>query len=302
MRRVFAYRRVRGPLAEARPWIAALYLFPLAFVAFAFANPVVLLAAGVGAIAVGLAAGVRESVLAPLRWSAGLVLLVVLVNGLVSQRGATILFRFGELPLLGPTNVTLEALAEGAVLGLRIVVSLLVFAVWSACVNPDRILRGARPFARHSALTATLISRLVPLAAADAHRLSEAARLRGPAAAAVGRTEIAGRLFSGALERSVEVAATLELRGYGLPSARRRVRNRRAPGEPGLFVAGVAVLAGSLAALAGGIASFEAYPLTVIDLDAATGAFALSIPVIVAAPALLGRVRGGRSDRGSRDG
>ena len=99
---------------------------------------------------------------------------------------------------------------------MRIVVSLVVFAVWSACVDPDRVLRAIRPFAARSALTATLVSRLVPLAAADGARMAEAGRLRGPAAAPLGRAAIARRLIAGSLDRSVDIASTLELRGYGL--------------------------------------------------------------------------------------
>ena len=99
-------------------------------------------------------------------------------------------------------------------LALRILVVLMAFAVQSACVDPDRLLRLLRPLARRSALTATLIARLVPLAAADHVRLGEAAALRGPAAAPVGRAALARRLVAGSLDRAVDVAATLELRGY----------------------------------------------------------------------------------------
>ena len=130
--------------------------------------------------AIGVASGAGPSIRQPLRWSIGLAVMVVVVNVLVSQRGATILFRFGELPVLGEIDVSLEALAEGIVLAMRIVVSLVVFAVWSACVDPDRVLRAIRPLAARSALTATLITRLVPLAAADGARMAEAGRLRGP--------------------------------------------------------------------------------------------------------------------------
>ena len=118
-------------------------------------------------------------------------------------------------------------------LALRIVVALVVFAVWSACVDPDRVLRAIRPLAARSALTATLISRLVPLAAADGARMAEAGRLRGPAAAPLGRAALARRLIAGSLDRSVDIAATLELRGYGLGIRSRMPRHVREPGEAG---------------------------------------------------------------------
>src|SRR6185436_3506913 len=133
-------------------------------------------------------------------------------------------------PLLGRVDVTAEALAAGAVIGLRATVAMVAFAVYSACVDPDRVLRSLRPLAGRSALTATLISRLVPVAAADAARLRDAGQLRGPAAAPLGRATMARRLLTGSLDRAVDVAATLELRGYSLErTAPRPWRNRLRP-------------------------------------------------------------------------
>jgi len=64
-----------------------------------------------------------------------------------------------------------------------------------------RLLRLLRPVARHSALTATLITRLVPLATADHARLRDAQALRGPGAAPVGRAALTRRLVAGSLDR-----------------------------------------------------------------------------------------------------
>ena len=94
------------------------------------------------------------------------------------------------------------------------------------------MLRSLRPLARRSALTATLIARLGPLAAADHARVREAAALRGPAAAPVGRASMVSRLVAGSLDRAVDAAAALELRGYA------GMRRARAPpaalaGTPG---------------------------------------------------------------------
>ncbi|MFN8113371.1 MAG: energy-coupling factor transporter transmembrane component T [Solirubrobacterales bacterium] len=284
MRSVLAYSPRPGPLGSARPWIAAVYLAPLAVIAFTFANPIVLAAAGCAAWVAGDLSGARRSVAQPLRWSLGLAVMVIVVNAIASQRGATILIRGFDFPVLGQVDVTLEALAEGAVLALRILVSLIVFAVWSACVDPDRVLRAVRPLAARSALTATLVSRLVPIAAADGARMAEAGRLRGPAAAPVGRAALTRRLVAGSLDRSVDIAATLELRGYGLGVRSRLPRHPRERGEFALLAAGVAGLVLVVAAGITGIAAFDAYPEIAMDADAATFAFALLVLVLTAAP------------------
>ncbi len=291
MRAALAYAPRPGPLGRARPWIAAAYLAPLAVIAFAFSSPIVLAAAGVAAIGAGIASGAGPSLRGPLRWSIALAVMVVLVNGLVSQRGGTILLRGGELPVLGRIDVSAEALAEGGVLALRIVVAILVFAVWSACVDPDRVLRAIRPFAARSALTATLIARLVPLAAADGARLSEAGRLRGPAAAPLGRAAIARRLVAGSLDRSVEIASTLELRGYGLGIRSRLPRHAREPGEGSLLLAGVSVSVLSIWAALEGLGGFDAYPSIVIGHGLGTVGFALAIPALTMLPFLGGILR-----------
>jgi energy-coupling factor transport system permease protein len=297
MRSPFAYVPRPGPLQAASPGAAIAFLGALAAVAFVYSSPVVLLAAGLAVLAAGLLAGARRALRAALRMGLALALLIAAVNALVVNRGETVLARLGEWPLFGQVDVTAEALVEGAVLGLRALVAMLAFAVYSACVDPDRVLRALRPFAGRSALTATLVSRLVPVAAADAARLREAARLRGPAAAPAGRAPLARRLLAGSLDRAVDVAATLELRGYSLepvppvqPSARfgRRSAQRRASiPDSGIkarqragggrsrfdrrfYLAAAAVAAAAIAAKLLGAGSFHAYPTVHLGLDPAT--------------------------------
>ena len=96
------------------------------------------------------------------------------------------------------------------------------FALHAAAVDPDELLRGvAARLSFRSALTAALATRLV--AGARARR---AAACATPSAA--GRAQPARRgsrvlraVTAGALDRAVDVAATLEVRGFG---ARRRAR------------------------------------------------------------------------------
>jgi energy-coupling factor transport system permease protein len=272
MRSPYAYIPRRGPLQSARPGAAVSYLGALVVVAFLYSNPLVLLAAGAAACLAGRLAGARTAVRAALRMGLGLAVLIVVVNALVVDRGETVLARLGDWPILGQVDITLEAIVAGVSIGLRAAVTMVAFAVYSACVDPDRVLRALRPVAARSALTATLVSRLVPVAAADAGRLRDAAQLRGPGAAEVGRGPLARRLLAGSLDRAVDVAATLELRGYSLPGphgARRREPTR----FDGRFyaVAALVLVAAIFGKVLGGD-DFHTYPTIQIGVGPATPA------------------------------
>jgi energy-coupling factor transport system permease protein len=260
------------------------YLGALTGIAFAFSSPIVLAAAGFAAALAGCIAGAGRAVRAALRMGATLALLIVVVNALVVSRGDTVLARLGDWPLLGRVDVTAEAIAEGAALGLRAAVVMVAFAVYSACVDPDRVLRSLRPLAGRSALTATLVSRLVPVTAADAGRLRDAARLRGPGAAAAGRASLARRLLAGSLDRAVDVAATVELRGYGLPGRPARDRPPGSRFDRRFYAVGLALAGLAIAFAALGAGGFDAYPSIHVDTGPATLALSLIVALAGLAP------------------
>jgi energy-coupling factor transport system permease protein len=280
MRPALAFRPGRSPLHRASLGASVLYLGSLGAIAFVYPNPVVLLAAGVAAALAGLAAGAGRAVVGSLRLGLTLFIVMVAVNALVNHRGDTVLVRGWEMPVLGNTDVTLEALVEGAVLGIRVVVAVLVFGVYSACVDPDRVLRALRPVARRSAMSAGLVTRMVPLAVADGARLREASALRGPAATPVGRGALARRVVESSLDRAVDVAATLELRGHSL-STRSRPRSERSRDTLPVAAAGAAILLISGAAALAGVGEFESFPG--VRLDAGPPTLALSLMVIALA-------------------
>jgi energy-coupling factor transport system permease protein len=306
VRSPFAYTLRRGPLQAASPGAAVAYLGSLIAVAFLYSSPLVLAAVGIAAALAGVLAGARRAVRAAIWLGLAIALPIVVVNALVVDRGETVLARLGEWPLLGQVNVTAEAIADGAIFGLRAVVVMIAFAVYSACVDPDRVLRALRPLARRSALTASLVSRLVPVAAADAARLRDAGRLRGPAAAPLGRAALLRRLLAGSLDRAVDVAATLELRGYALqPSRPRRHLARFSPPPWGkssnfwwpprfprrsprpasrfdrrFYLTGGLVLLAAIAGKLLGADGFDAYPTVTVEMAPAT--VALSALVVIA--------------------
>lgn len=284
MRSPFAYTPRPGPLQAASPGAAVTYLGSLAVVAFLYSNPLVLASAGIAAAIAGRLAGARGAVWAAVRLGLAIALPIVIVNALVVDRGATVLARLGEWPLLGRVDITAEAIFDGAIFGLRAVVVMIAFAVYSACVDPDRVLRSLRPIAGRSALTATLVSRLVPISSADAGRLRDASRLRGPGAAAVGRAPLARRLLAGSLDRAVDVAATLELRGYSLdapPAKRHRSRSRF---DTRFYVTGAVVLVAAIAGEMLGADGFRAYPTPTVSMGPVTWGLSVLVVLVGFAP------------------
>ncbi len=129
-------------------------------------------------------------------------------------------------------------------------------------------------------------------AAADLARLREAAELRGPGAAPVGRAALLRRLVAGSLDRAVDVAATLELRGYALPGRARPAApdaaGRSTTGRcwPSAALVVMLVAGGQLA----GVGGFEPYPSLVLDAGA-RDAGAGGRPVALRAGALRRRGR-----------
>jgi energy-coupling factor transport system permease protein len=276
-----AYRSRPSALHAARAGVGAAFCFAFALAGALYRHPLVLAGALGGILLAGLAAGVGREVARSLRLALPFALLVAVVNALVYQGGDTLLVRGGEL--LGRRwDVTLEAAAEGAMIGLRIVVLVAALGgLMSAAVDPDQLLKALRRVSYRSALTATLATRLVPVLARDAGRMGDAARCRPrpPARLAVVRAALAG-----ALDRAVDVAAALEVRGYSL--AGRPARARRPWSRHDLRIAAAALVAAAVA-LAGavaGVGEVEPYPTLELALGPGEIAVAATLLLLGAAP------------------
>jgi len=280
---MIGHRPVASPLHAARASAAGAYCAALAGAALLLDHP---LALGVlVACIAGAAAGAR--VLRPLgraaRYAALLALLVALINPLTARYGLTVLWRFGDVPPFGRLDVTLEALVYGAVLGLRVLAVVLAAALLSLAVDPHALLRGFRRISVRSALTAVLATRLVPVLTRDARRLEDARRCRpdGGGTGLAARTAVVRALSTGALDRAVDVAATLEVRGYAARGRREATASGREPwGRHDVAFAAAAVVIAALAlgARLGGIAAFSADPV----LTAATGTAELALVAALA--------------------
>jgi energy-coupling factor transport system permease protein len=280
------YRPGASALHAARPAAALAYCAALVCFALCAAHPIAL---GGGLLAVLLAgslAGVGAELRRAALWWGTVALLFAALNPLIYQGGLTVIARLPWLPLIGQRDITLEACVAGALLGLRLAVVGLAFALFAAAVDPDELLRSLRRRSLHSALAATLATRLWPVLRGDSSRLGEAQRCLagGDPPSRRERLLILRAVTTGALERAVDVAATLELRGYA--GASRPQRAREPWSRHDLAIAGAALaIAGIAAALAAtGAASFDAYPRLVAGSVAQAALAALAVVVFAVAP------------------
>ena len=290
------YRQTGSALHGARAGVAILYVTAAATAAFVYEHPLVLAASLGGVVGAGLWAGVGRELARAARLGAVLALVVMLINPIVSQQGLTVLVFGPSVPVLGPLDVTLEALVYGAVAAGRVVVLVLAFGLYSAVVDPDEVLRLFRRISLRSALTASLATRLVPLLAGDAERLRAAYGLRASQpGAALSRMERLRRaavltraLAAGALERAVDLAAALEVRAYSA-APRRGPASGRGPWSrhDWWFAASAFFVLGLVAAgRATGVAEFRPYPLVHAALGPRDLALAVAIPAGLLLPFL----------------
>jgi energy-coupling factor transport system permease protein len=283
-----SYRRRASPLHAARAAAAVAWCAGLGLAAIISASPLLLGALSVALLGAAVLAGVWRQFTRALVWTVLLALTVCVVNALVTRDGTTVIWRFGSLPLLGDTNVTLEATVYGAVLGLRAALLVLIGTVYSLTVDPDEVLMLLRRWAPHSALTATIATRLVPVLIRDSRRLAEAQRCRpGPPP---GRVALMRAATAGVLDRALDIAAVLEVRGFAVAG-----RGAGRPHRPwslqdiAFTSAGAGLLALALVARIADVARFNAYPTLVVSAGRAAWLVAAAIVAVTLAPFTLRR-------------
>ena len=277
-----SYRRRSSPLHAARAAVGCAYCLSLLVAALVLSAPVALGAVLLAIAGAGVGAKVGREMRRAALFALPLGLAVMLINALIVRDGLTVIARLGDLPVFGQTDVTLEATVSGAVLGARAVALVLCGALYTAAVDPDQVLRLFRRVSFHSALTATLATRMVPVLARDARRLADAQRCRpGPPPS---RARLVRAATAGVLDRALDVAAALEVRGYG--AARRaprgaRVKPPRSRHDLAFTAAATAIAALAVGGRLAGLEPFSSDPVLRVPVSA--GGLAVAVGLLVCA-------------------
>jgi energy-coupling factor transport system permease protein len=274
------YRRLASPLHATRAGVGAFWALALIMAALILFNPLALGALTLVVLGAGEGAGVGRQLRRSLRTAMIVGLPIVVINVLASREGLTVFARLGELGPFGQGNLTVEAVVYGAVIALKVTLLMLITTLGSLAVDPDELLRGFRRLSFRSALTATLATRMIPVLGADAQRLAEAQKTRpeNPSRGVRGRVALLSAIVGGSLERAMEVAATLELRGFAVAAEGKhhprptgsRLRRPWSRHDLAFLCSAFAVVALALVGRLSGAASFTAYPLLEMQIDGKT--------------------------------
>jgi energy-coupling factor transport system permease protein len=153
-------------------------------------------------------------------------LVLFLFSPLVARYGGVVYWDGPEVPVIGQLDVTSEELSEALFQSLRLMAVGLAFAAYALLLDLDGLLlAGGR--LRRSVLAVALATRLLPTLERDAAGYVEALRGRGLVVEGVrGRARLISPLVAGSLERSLNLAESMEARGFGRPG------RTRAPSPP----------------------------------------------------------------------
>jgi energy-coupling factor transport system permease protein len=293
----FYYRRLPSPLHATRAGIGAVWAVALIAATLVLFHPLTLLALTLAVLGAGMTAGVGHQLKKTLRTAAIVCVPIVAINVLVSRDGLTVFARLGDLGPFGQGDLTVEALVYGLVIALKVTLLILITTLASLTIDPEQLLHGWRKLSFRSALTASLSVRMIPLLAADSTRMAEAQRTR-PGGAPTGpraRVRLLGAVVGGSLDRAMDVAATLELRGYAAPQRHGQLRRSRRLRSPRLrrswsrhdIAFACSALAIVVLAVLGQVSGAEAvqiYPLIHMPVTLATLALAVALVAVILLP------------------
>lgn len=147
---------------------------------------------------------------------------IIIINTLFNHAGVSSILLVSGIPIVDTINISLEALLFGLVMSLRLLVVMSAFCLITYTIHPDKVLQLASRWGKISALTIALSVRLVPLMASDLKRITQVQRCRGLRLETGGlwlriknSIPVISILVSSSLERSWQMAESMDARGFG---------------------------------------------------------------------------------------
>ena len=201
-------------------WSWIVWLIAAAVPAFTLRNPLYLImvlgAAWIVYTALGRATPMGSSWASFVKLGILLFALTVPFNALSMHAGQIVLFRLpAGWPIVGGP-ITLEAIIAGAVNGLALLTILVVFAAFNAVVDHYQLLQSTPSFLFQAGVVVSIAITFVPQMVLGAKEIRQAQRIRGHRFRGIrDLLPLVIPLLSNGLERAIQLAETMEARGFG---------------------------------------------------------------------------------------
>jgi energy-coupling factor transport system permease protein len=283
--------RRRG-LARRQPAAIAAYVGALILAAIVLVNPLQVTALLLLCLVVLWGAGRGRAAWPYLKTALFIGGFLALLNPLISHGGSTVLWQFALGPLT--VSITLQGIVYGVTTALRIIAVITAFALFTLVLDPDDQLGLMSRLSFRTGLVLSLACRLLPVFSRDAARISDAQRARGveldagPRRARVtARAPLLAALLSQSLERAVDIAASMEARGFGARGRTRWSHGRRwRTGDVVTTTVAAVAAAALVVGLVGGAFSYNFYPLLDDPLAQLTSTVSVLTLLALALPAI----------------
>jgi len=290
---MLTYREKDNLIHKLHPFTTVAFVGIIFLLSLVFSHPVYLLGLLLAVGAVIIAAGHFEEWKVYLKFSIVMILIIMIINAIFVHVGETVLYSGPHIPVIGKISISLEALAFGAGMGIRLLVIISSFCLFTYAVHPDRVLKLFSQWGNKSVLVMTLSTRLFPLMIKDYFRIIEVQRCRGVKfntgrwwERAKNILPVISVLLVSSLERSLQLAESMHARGYGSGIRTCYTRDLWRPRDYLVLIAVLLSLMTGIWAAIQGRSSYDYYPrlpaINLADVEIASFiVFMLMVPAIL---------------------
>ncbi|NLB88676.1 MAG: energy-coupling factor transporter transmembrane protein EcfT [Syntrophomonadaceae bacterium] len=205
----------------SNPWVILALVFCWIFLALLFNHPLYVVSLFLIINITVLASGNFRGWLYQLKFALPFVILIMLINSLFNNSGATNLLAVNLLGFCSLT-INLEGLVYGLVAGIKLMAIITGFSFYTLVIDSDQVLNLTRRLGYQISLIINMSMRLFPLVWQDYSRIREIQRYRSlPYENSTGLAKLKSQvpsltiLLVNSLNRSLQTAESLYSRGYG---------------------------------------------------------------------------------------
>jgi len=198
------------------------YLFVIVVGTIIVSNPIILAGIMVTVILALIAAQSLSSWMRSLRIYLYMIIMLMIINTLINNMGATVLWSGPIIPIFGRLTISLETIAFGLVMGLRLLIVFSAFILYNRVMDPDKALSVFSKVFPRSALLVALTTKTIPYMGQQLQRVAEIQQCRGVQYHTGGYVEriknrlpLIKALLLSSLEDSFNLGESIQARAYG---------------------------------------------------------------------------------------